>query len=191
VVSGQSDAEPHGGFRDPAVRGALVGVVFGTVWALVGVTGLVDATPARVVGYVIVVVLAVVVAVAAVRMRAAADRSRPRPERPGDARRTFVLVNVVQAVLIVGAAVVLNRLGLSAFIAPAACVVVGLHFLPLAGLFAVPLYRLTGAVLVVVGVVGAVLAGIGVAAPIVLTTVGLGAAVTLWSTSLLPVRRAA
>ncbi len=55
---------------------------------------------------------------------------------------------------------------------------VGLHFLPLARAFAVPLYLPTGLALVVVGALGAVLAGLGAAVAWVLAVVGLCAALT-------------
>jgi hypothetical protein len=160
--------------------------VFGTAWAVAGVSGAASDVPLRVVGYVVVVVLAALVFRTALRWHAHPDPARihPRPDRPGDPRRTFVLVNVAQVVLILAAVIVLGRLGIREFIAPVVAVVVGLHFLPLARAFAVPLYRPTGLALVAVGVLGAVLAGLGAAVAVVLAVVGLCAALTLWGTSL-------
>jgi hypothetical protein len=164
----------------------MVMSVFGTVWALVGVGGLVASVPLRVVGWVVAPALAALVVRTALRWHAHPDpaRIRPRPQRSGDPGRTFLLVNVAQAVLIPLAVVGLTRLGRPEYIAPAVCLVVGLHFLPLARAFAVPLYRTTGLALVAIAVLGAVLAALGVEIAAVFALVGLCAALTLWATAL-------
>jgi hypothetical protein len=172
--------------RDPVVSGIMVMSVFGTGWALVGVGGLVSSVPLRVVGWVVALALAALVVRTALRWHASPDpaRIRPRAQPPGDPGRTFLLVNVAQAVLILLAVLGLTRLGRPEYIAPAVCLVVGLHFLPLARAFAVPLYWTTGLALVAVAVLGAVLAAVGVGTGAVFAVVGLCAALTLWATAL-------
>lgn len=172
--------------RDPVAQGIAVMTVFGTGWALAGILGLVPGVPLRVVGGVVVLVLAALVFRTALRWHAhpGPARTRPRRDLAGNPGRTFLLVNVGQVVLILVAVFGLTRLGVPEFIAPAVAVVVGLHFLLLARAFAVPLYLPTGLALVVIGGLGAVLAGLGAAVAVVLAVVGLGAALTLWATSL-------
>ena len=168
------------------MQGIAVMTVFGTGWALSGVIGVAPGAALQVLGGVVVLVLAALVFRTALRWHAHPDpaRVRPRPDRPGDPTRTFLLVNVGQAVLILVAVFGLARLGVPEFIAPAVVVVVGLHFLPLARALAVPLYLWTGLALLVVGALGAVLAGTGAAVAVVRAVVGLSAALVLWSTSL-------
>jgi len=154
--------------------------VFGLAWALVGVSGLTGSVPGRVVGYVLAAIVAMVVAVAALRSPPGGTPRQALSRNPG---RDFVLVNLAQTVLILVAVVVFVRVDRPVLIAPAACVVVGLHFLPLARIFGIPLYVSTGAILLVAGVLGFALFAAGASA--VLVTVGFAAAVTLWGTSLL------
>lgn len=158
-------------------------VVFGLAWAVVAAIGLTSAGPARVVAGAGAVVLAVGVATAALRSRPA--RTVRRGRTTGNPGRDFGWVNLAQTVLIVAAVVGLVRAGHPVLIAPVTCVVVGLHFLPLARIFGiVPLYLWTGTILIVIAAVGFVLVAAGVSTGAVLAAVGLPAAVILWGTSL-------
>lgn len=158
-------------------------VVFGLGWAVVAAFGLTASTPGRIAAGVVAVVLAVLVAGLALRTRASPSARRGRSSaHPG---RDFARVNLAQTVLILVAVLGFARAGLPLLIAPATCLVVGLHFFPLARIFGIPLYLVTGAVLAVVAAVGFVLVTTDVRDSAVLVAVGLPAAVTLWCTSLL------
>ena len=87
--------------------------------------------------------------------------------------------------LILAAVVGFSRADHPLLIAPATCLVVGLHFLPLARIFGIPLYGSTGLILIAVAVIGFVLFAADISVDGILVTVGLAAAVTLWCTSLL------
>ena len=64
------------------------------------------------------------------------------------------------------------------------CAVVGLHFLPLAGLFGVPLYCVTGAALCLVAIATMTLGAVGAPTSLWQLVPGLGAAVALWTTGI-------
>jgi hypothetical protein len=61
-------------------------------------------------------------------------------------------------------------------------VVVGLHFLPLAVLFRLPRFHLTGALMITAGTAGCAIGVLGGPAGTVQMTVGVSAAVILWGT---------
>ncbi|WP_244501049.1 hypothetical protein [Streptomyces sp. TP-A0874] len=69
------------------------------------------------------------------------------------------------------------------------CLVVGLHFLPLARSFAQPQYWWTGGSLMTLALVGALALADGSDPANVRTLVGFGAAAVLWSTALHVARR--
>ncbi len=158
-------------------------VVFGLGWTLVAVAGLTSWTPGRIAAGAVAVVLAVLVAGLALPSGASPTMRRGRSS--ANLGRDFVRVNLAQTVLILVAVLGFARAGRPLLIAPATCLLVGLHFLPLARIFGIPLYLVTGAVLVLVAVTGLVLVTTDVADSAVLVAVGLPAAVTLWCTSLL------
>jgi hypothetical protein len=87
-------------------------------------------------------------------------------------------------------AVVLARTGHTEALPALIALIVGLHFLPLASLFRVPGYRVTGAVMCAVAVVGAVIAQLASAASLWMVIPGLGSAVTLYATAVHLVRTA-
>jgi hypothetical protein len=156
-------------------------VGFGIVWAVVGVVGLTSSGPARVAGIVVAVLAGFAVAVVALRSPPGEVARGAGSPNPG---REFLVVTAAEAVLILVAVVACIALDVPVLIAPAVCLVVGLHFLPLSRIFGLPLYRATGGILLAVAVVGFVLAAVA-SDDAVLVLVGLAAAVTLWCTSLL------
>lgn len=169
--------------RGPLAQGIFTMVVFGLGWALVAAVGLTSSGPGRIAAGAVAVVLAVLVAVLALRSRASPSARRGRSS--ADPGRDFVRVNIAQTVLILVAVFGFARAGHPLLIAPATALVVGLHFLPLARIFGIPLYLVTGAVLVLIAGIGFVLVTTDVSDSAVLVAVGLPAAVTLWCTSLL------
>lgn len=86
------------------------------------------------------------------------------------------IASAVEGVAIFAAVTVLVNLGRRDLIAPAVAIIVGVHFLPLARWFPAPIYYLTAALLVAVGMAGAGVQNL----PARVLTVGIGAAAVLW-----------
>ena len=84
-------------------------------------------------------------------------------------------IGVTAAALILG--------GQPTLVPPAVCLVVGLHFLPLARLFDQPEFRWTGSGLCLVALVSGALHLWG-SASVAVVAAGFGAAAVLWTTSL-------
>jgi hypothetical protein len=169
--------------QGPLAQGILTMVVFGLGWALVAAAGLTSSAPGRIAAGAVAVVLAVLVAGLALRSGAAPSARRGRSSaNPG---RDFVRVNVAQTVLILVAVLGFARADHPLLIAPATGLIVGLHFFPLARIFGVRLYLVTGAVLVLIAAAAFVLVTTDAPDSAVLVAVGLPAAATLWCTSLL------
>ena len=161
---------------DGALRraGALVTAWFGMLWALTGATALSVPLPVVIAS----VALSVTCTIIALRARPA-SRRRGLSDRWRVRYRTIGIVQGLAIALVVAVAVALAAPGL---IAPVVCLVVGVHFLPLARVVDQPEYRLTGVALVVVGLAGVVV--LAVAGPDAARALsGIGAAITLWVTS--------
>ncbi|MEV6735478.1 hypothetical protein AB0N14_00500 [Streptomyces sp. NPDC051104] len=97
------------------------------------------------------------------------------------AANRFRMTNVIQAGAIVAVIVIGNATGERGWIPGLIAVVVGLHFLPLAGPFERPEYRWVGGFMALLGVSGCGLAFAGAPAARVLSVVGMGCAVVLWA----------
>ncbi len=84
-------------------------------------------------------------------------RGRDGAEQQSAARqrikRNFRIINVMQWVAILVVINILNRSGLSAWIAPAIMLIVGLHFFPIARIFHHAPYYVTGVALVLLALV--------------------------------------
>jgi hypothetical protein len=76
-------------------------------------------------------------------------------------RKLFNYINVAQWALILVIGNVLSNIGLRDFVLPAAMLVIGLHFLPLARLFAYPPHFVTGAALMALAIAYPLLAPSG------------------------------
>lgn len=98
------------------------------------------------------------------------------PEERKRRGRIVGIASAVEGVAIFAAVILLVNLGRRDLIAPAVAVVVGLHFLPLARWLPAPIYYLTGALLVAVGMAGAVVQDL----PARILAVCIGAAAVLW-----------
>lgn len=162
--------------------GAMVMALFGLLWAL-GCAGAL--APILLVSSVAVTVILVA---AGLRLRRVAA-GRPPSRWAGSTackriRRRFRLVGVVEGLGIGIVVFVFVRLGRPELIPAAVALVVGLHFFPLASLFRVPLYHVTGAALCVVAVATPIVAlPLGGASAAWQVVPGLGAAAVLWVTS--------
>ena len=95
---------------------------------------------------------------ALVSVRAALATSPGGEDPPPEAMRRFGRVNLAQAAAIVAIVVALIVADAVPFIPPAVCLVVGLHFVPLAPAFGQPLYRRLAVELVLIAMVGFVVA---------------------------------
>jgi hypothetical protein len=124
---------------------------------------------------------AVLVALGWRRARQTTDASGVR-SHPG---RVVGIASAVEGVTILVAVNVLASVGRRDLTAPAVAIIVGLHFAPLARWLPAPIYYLTGALLVVVG-----LAGTAIQEPTArILTVCCGAAVALWLSCALVLRQ--
>jgi hypothetical protein len=167
------------------MQGVIAMITFGFIWAVVGASGVASTGWVTVGLALVAAALAVGVYRGAVRFRSApsAEDARPRRVR-ANSMRVFRLVDAAQIVLIVIVVFGLVRAGLPGLAAPATCLVVGLHFLPLAWVFDLPGYWWSGGLLMVVALAGAVLFAYDVDNAAIRSTVGLSAAVVLWATAL-------
>lgn len=165
----------------PLLQAGWVATTFGLAWAVLGVVALPVGGAMRVVLVLVAVAGAVAVAVTCARLLAAV----PRPSRrvPPNGSRDYVLINAAQVVAVLVAVPLLYRAGAPALVAPVTCLVVGLHFFPLARVFGQPQYVWTGALLVVVAAAGVVAFVADAGVPTVFAVVGLPAAAVLWATA--------
>lgn len=176
--------------RDPVRQGVLVMTIFGAAWAIVGITGLVPGGAARTAAAAGAAAVAVAVAVVSLRWRSRPAPSGARGRRVSPrAGQSFVLINIAQTVAIVVAVFALVKAGRPELVAAAVCLVVGLHFLPLARIFDVAPYRWTGTLLILAALAGTAAFGYGAPAATTVAVVTLPAAAVLWATSLLVAHR--
>ncbi|MFJ8077225.1 hypothetical protein ACIQ7Q_25665 [Streptomyces sp. NPDC096176] len=161
-------------------RGAVVLAVFALVWAFAAGSGLASTTAAVVVG---IVGAALTVAAVVAAFRGAAGTARRMVRLPGKWNRGVGLVNALEVVAIFAVIAASNATGHAELIPPGICLVVGLHFFPLARLFDQWQYTWTAVLLTVVAVVGTAVALAGYTDETVRVVVGAGAAVVLWLSS--------
>ncbi|MEU1108772.1 hypothetical protein [Streptomyces sp. NPDC005866] len=126
---------------------------------------------------------AVTAVILTVRFGALPGRRRVRRVAP-NSFRVFGQVNIGQSVAVVAAILLLGRLGLWPYVPAVVCMIVGLHFLPLAWSFAQPQYWWTGALLMALALIAVLTLAGGVDAATVRVLLGFGAAAVLWATAL-------
>lgn len=163
-----------GTLRSTGPAGPIILAVMGAIWAMVGL----DYAGVPPVWWAAPVVIAgAIVALVVQRSRGLV----PPPAAEG--RRIGRLVGIwsgVEGVAIFVAINVCINLQRPDWVVPAICVIVGLHFLPLARGLPVRLYYATGAAMTVLGLLG--LADLTLLAPAMM--VAFGAALLLWGTAL-------
>ncbi|SRR5579875_263305 len=179
-----------------AVQGVASGIFFlaffGGAWALWGTSFLRGALHISV--YVIIgLVTLVFFGIGVMVMRCARTLSpATAPEDVATGRRIGIWFGVVfgaEAVLIALASILLSNFGADRLLAPVIALIVGIHFLPLARLFSVRPYYLTGTLLCLLALIAiiALLLGLQIAGPSPDNWsyfVGIGAALVLWLTLL-------
>jgi hypothetical protein len=185
---GDSTSSTGGASDFPAaaeVRGRAVGVsllaFFAIGWTGWGTGGHLP-TAAQVPIMIAAAILSSVLAATAWRLarRVPVDRD-PTPEQFQVGRRFTWIVAVSWAAVIV-AVVVLGVTGYPEMVAAVVCAGIGVHFLPLARLFDVPAYYVTGAALCLISIVTFVLAPATSNAALWTLIPGVGAAIVLYAT---------
>lgn len=161
--------------------GVMFMALFGVVWAAAGAGALGGVT--RVILLVVSLALAATLCLGSVRLCRAArglsmDDSPQAQARRRRISRRFNLVFGLEAVAIALTVVLLGRYGLGTFIPAAVALIVGVHFFPLAGLYRVKAYYLTGATLCILALVAFLMAPAAR-----LPLVGLGSAAALFATA--------
>lgn len=162
-------------------RGALILAVAGLIWVSLGTSGTAHSVTGRVLT--VVVALGVTLAAIALAIRSGGRPVRGRRQPLGWLPRVGV-INLVQLAAIAVAVPTLIAVHRTSLVAAAVCLIVGLHFIPLAGLFDQWQYRWTGLLLALAAVTGIAIdlgASRGALAD---SVVGIGAAVVLWATAL-------
>jgi hypothetical protein len=170
------------------VIGAAIFTLLGASWALASVVNWPGA-PAWAYGLVAVPVagLSAFALVRLVRSRELPAASDPAQARH-DGRRmgiAFGIIFTVESALIAFAAVALDSAGRALLIPVAVALIVGVHFLPLARVFRLPFYYLTGVLCV-----ACALASLAIPVESVrLLVLGLAIAVVLWASALVVLLR--
>lgn len=179
-----------------AIRGTASGVIFmalfGTLWAYTGVMGLQ--------GWGTVFLLILAVAIGGFLFIGAgslirASRKLTNQGMKSDARFSkqlkvkFNLIFAAEGIAIFIAVAICNAIGHSELIPILIAIIVGIHFFPLAPLFQVKLYYITGALLCLLAVCTWLFAPINVTVGenqinAYMSIVGIGSAIILWGTGL-------
>jgi len=175
------------------VRGTASGVMFmaffGTVWADIGIGGL------QVSGAIWLLILAILIGAtlffSGIRMirnsRNLSNTNKSRNAKNID--KWFNIVFITEFVLIGIAAIVTNVIGHFDWFFPIMAIIVGVHFFPLAHLFQVSAYYVTGTLLCLLAIVTLVFVPLEISIgghqiDAWWTLVGLGSMLILWITSL-------
>lgn len=178
-----------------AVRGHASGVIFmaffGTLWASIGAGGLgAWGTPWTTIA---VLSIGAALLVGGVALWRGAGRLGDAGSGDGDGPpmgRSFWVIFGLEGAAIFIASIVCNAIGRFDLFFPIMAIIVGIHFLPLARLFGIPLYYAVGTLLCLIGLICLV------AVPVQATLgthdimaraliVGFGCAVILWGVGLL------
>ncbi|WNM34719.1 hypothetical protein RKE30_32290 [Streptomyces sp. Li-HN-5-11] len=159
--------------------------VFASLWEILGVSGLISRVPVRVLFVLAVLAVAVAVTAVVVTVRVGTlPVHRPARRVAPDSLRVFGQVNLGQTVAVVVAVLLLGLSGLWSYVPAAVCLIVGLHFLPLARSFAQPQFWWTGGLLVLLAFAAASALAAGGDPADVRVLTGLGAACVLWAAAL-------
>ncbi|MEU7034639.1 hypothetical protein ABZ958_13250 [Streptomyces sp. NPDC046237] len=181
MTTGTADAECLALTRNLRRRGAIVLAVFALVWALAGGSGIAAVPVSVAIG---VVAACVTVGAVVLAFRGAAGPVTRPVRLPEKWNRGVGLVNMAELVAIFAVIAASNASGHPEFVPVGICLVVGLHFFPLARLFDQGQYTRTAIFLTAVALVGLAFLAAGATPETIRAVVGLGAAVVLWASSL-------
>jgi MFS family permease len=178
-----------------AVRGAANGVMFmtffGALWASIGIIGARSLwEPWLLISSGLVTLILFIVSLFLFgKGRKWKDSSNKEEiEHWKKVNRKFVFVFVLEGVAILITSVICNITNSFEFFFPIVAIIVGVHFFPLAQLFRVYFYHVTGLVLCILGIVtfflpmDAAVNGVTIVATSVF--IGFGSSLTLWLTGL-------
>ncbi|MBB3125545.1 putative membrane protein [Paenibacillus rhizosphaerae] len=186
--------KPSSTIHSSAIRGTASGVffmaLFGTLWAYTGIMGLQElAAPLWLAAAVAVGIVLFIGGASLIRAsRKIKDQSEVTDARPG--KRIAIRFNIIfaaEGAAIAIAVAVCNAAGRTALIPIVTALIVGIHFFPLASLFRVKFYHLTGALLCMLALAALLFlpveARLGAAhINAYMSVVGLGSALILWGT---------
>jgi hypothetical protein len=168
------------------LRGRAIGTInlalFALAWTNWGLTGIVDTVAVSTIAAAVLCSVACVAGAILVFRRAAAAPDSMDVARGRAVGRRFGAVVAAEFIGLAVIAWILGATGHSPLIPAVICLGVGIHFFPLARLFAVPLYDRTGAALSLVAVAAAVLAPLTGNATLWTLLPGIGAALVLYAT---------
>lgn len=151
------------------LSGVFIACAFATAWAFYGLSSILPGW-----GFLAIVPSVAIIALAVARPRSSADISWT------NVRKLYFTVVALEVLALAVAIKILASIGRTSLILPAAGVIVGLHFLPLATVFNSRIYYLTGTLIVALGLASPIIGG--ATGPAVLE---LGAAIVLWATALI------
>ncbi|MDV8009547.1 hypothetical protein [Rhodococcus sp. IEGM 1318] len=164
----------------PKRRGALILVFYATAWGIIGSSAL--TLPTHYIAVTVLISVFVIVAAFAPPFRSPVEKKRITnfPARFDGYRWT----TIGQYTLIAAAVAVLVTTGRGHLVLPIICLIVGVHFYPLAWIFGQSQYWATGSAMIALAIFGLVSAIDGNNLSVMRAAVGLGSAIVLWATSL-------
>ena len=152
------------------ISGGLFLTFFGAFWAVPALSQFHSAWDSIMFGITALVILGLLAA--CLRLWHVAQRTVELPDLPGDTEdpnlfKRFGIVVALETIFIIVASITLGRANHSEYIAPVVGIIVGLHFIPLAVLFRLPIYYMTATVFVLLSVIAIIasLAGVTLGAP--------------------------
>jgi hypothetical protein len=178
------------------VRGILIGAGlmtgFGALWALGSAGAFAGSASVLLLVVVLVVAASLIVAMVRLWQQAGTLPAQRSPEEAVYWQKTgkwFGIVFISEALAIVVASRLLRSTTHDTLIPPVIALIVGVHFLPLASLFRVPVYYVTGALMSLFASVCIVAVALGLhlggASLFVWSSVvGIGSAIILWGTAI-------
>jgi len=173
----KSRKEAHPGWRW-GVAGRLVGMLFGVVWAAAATSHWPQ--PAHTIAWATIALIVAVLATHVFRQGAQPGMEKPSPQQRRRGTRGFLLLLVAEVLAMNLAAMLLDRYHGLDYLMPAVAIIVGLHFLPMAPMLRLPVYRGAGLLMVACGIAAAAALATGVAVAPVLQAMELACALTLW-----------
>jgi len=144
----------HGSDKGPSISGIASGVlflvVFGALWAAIGINGLQGFDEPWVAIGILLIGLVLLIASLSLRWKTRRLPNRAAEKKEPDRQRKnkwFRIVFATELVAIVSANVICRAVNRSDLFFPVMMLIVGIHFFPLAVLFGINKYYLTGALL--------------------------------------------
>ncbi|MFF9349100.1 hypothetical protein [Streptomyces sp. NPDC014734] len=177
------ETRSHRPRRSGLTTGILILTVFASLWATLGISVIPGGMAVTAASVVLAAGFIAATIFFSLRSQPAEPDDRDENAATGN-YRSFGLINFAQTVAIFVSLVILGRIGQWALVPPVVCLIVGLHFLPLARTFGEPRYRWAGTLMTAVSLAGILVFAADAGAGAVRAVVGFGAALVLWATAL-------